>query len=487
MNKASFIIGTLLLLASGCDDFLAEEPVSFINPNTFFQTAADADAAVVAGYDFYGGFNPGTFGWWRDYTFEVVSDDFVNRPLGNSNNARELALYNDFLPSTVLIESVYTNHVEGLNNYTIAIDGIENMESFGGQAALVAEAKYLRAYSYFHLVRLFGRVPVIEEPLTIEEVTEVPRAGSVDEVYDLIIRDLEAGVADLPEAAIAPGRATRWAAMALLAKVHLTRENWSEAATLAARVIAESPHELLPVYTDIFSDNNENNAESIFEIQMLLGDERSNQVGNWPRGVGSDGSKDFFLGPNWGGLYIATQNLLDSFEPNDARRNLIATSVTRSDGTLIEFNADGEEPHYALKRVPNSYIEGVEANNNSSYNYIYMRLGEVYLIAAEAENEANGPGNAYAFINPIRTRAGLEPLSGLNQEQFREAVRNERRHELYDERKRYFDLLRWGNVVQRTREVKPTASIKDHNVLWPIPQDAVDRNPALQGDQNPGY
>ena len=487
MNKVSFIIGTLLLVTSSCDDFLAEEPVSFINPNTFFKTAADANAAVIAGYDFYGGFNAGTFGWWRDYTFEVVSDDFVNRPLGNSNNARELALYNDFLPTTVLIETVYNNHVEGLNTYAVAIDGIENMESFAGQAALVAEAKYLRAYSYFHLVRLFGRVPIIEEPLTIEEVTEVPRASSVDEIYNLIIRDLEAGIADLPEAAAAPGRATRWAAMALLAKVHLTLENWSEAAAFASRVIEESPHTLLPVYADIFRDNNENNAESIFEIQMLLGDERSNQVGNWPRGTGPNGNDDFFLGPNWGGLYIATQDLLDSFEPNDARRNLIATSVTRSDGTLIEFNADGVEPHYALKRVPSSYIEGVEANNNSSYNYIYMRLGEVYLIAAEAENEANGPANAHAFINPIRARVGLDPLSGLSQEQFREAVRNERRHELYDERKRYFDLLRWDNVVERTLEVKPEATIQDHNVLWPIPQDAIDRNPALRNDQNPGY
>ena len=137
--------------------------------------------------------------------------------------------------------------------------------------------------------------------------------------------------------------------------------------------------------------------------------------------------------------------------------------------------------------VPSSYIEGIEANNNSSYNYIYMRLGEVYLIAAEAENEANGPGNAHAFINPVRARAGLDPLSGLSQEQFRDAVRNERRHELYDERKRYFDLLRWGNVIERTKAVKPTANIQAHNILWPIPQDAIDRNPALKGNQNPGY
>lgn len=478
---------TLILLVIGCDKFLEEEPVSFINPSTFFKTKADANAAVVAGYDFYGGFAIGTFGAHRDWPFETLSDDFIVRPLGNSNNTREVSLYKDFFPTTDLIERTYTNHVKGLNTYAVAIDGIENMEPFDGQDALIAEAKYLRAYTYFQLVRLYGRVCIIEKPLSADKVEEISRSSSVEEVYDLIISDLETGVQDLSATAPAPGRATKWAAMSLLAEVHLTLEHWATAAKLASEVINKSPHQLLPTYTDIFSDSNENNSESIFEIQMLLGDERSNQVGAWPRGIGPTGKADYFLGPNWGGLYIASQDFLDSFETGDIRRNSIATSITRSDGTVIEFNADGLEPNYSIKRVPSAYIERIEANNNSSYNYIYMRLAGVYLIAAEAENEANGPGNAYRFINPIRERAGLAPLSGLNQAGFRAAVRNERRHELFDERKRYFDLQRWGILVERTLEVKPEAIIQPFNTLWPIPQTAIDINPALKGDQNPGY
>ncbi|WKN44033.1 RagB/SusD family nutrient uptake outer membrane protein [Tunicatimonas pelagia] len=488
MKIHNYLIAFALVTASvGCDDFLEEDPQSFINPGNFFQTESDAQAAAIACYDFYGSGNPVTFGWWRDFTYEALHDDFVLRALGNANNVREQAFYRDFGPATGNISDAYFSHFRGINAFNVAIDGISGMEEFEGKSALVAEAKFLRAYSYFILVRLFGRIPLIEEPLGVNEVREIPRSASVEPVYDLIIADLNEGVNNLWETAPAPGRATRWAAMGLLAKVYLTRENWGEATSLAAQVINEGPHELLPVYADIFSDRNENNAESIFELQMEIELERANQVGNWPRGIGPAGGDDFFLGPNWGGVYIASDDLLESFEPGDARRDLISTSVTKADGTLVEFFADGAEPNYPLKRVPSSYIEGTESNNNSGYNYIYLRLGEVYLMAAEAENEANGPADAYQYINVVRERAGLPPLAGLSSEAFRTAVRAERRHELYDERKRYFDLLRWGNLVERTLAVKPEALIQDFHTLWPIPQSAADRNPALRGDQNVGY
>lgn len=487
MKYTTILLIALLLGATSCEDFLKEEPTSFINPATFFKTPADAEAAVVAGYDFYGGFNPATFGWNRDFTFEAMHDDFVVRPLGNPNNIGEQALYRDFNSANDNVFQVYNNFFEGMNTFGVTVDGISGMDDFQDKNTLIAEAKFLRAFSYFVLVRLFGRVPLIQNTLLASEVESIPRASSADEVYDLIISDLEAGVDDLWEEAPAPGRATRWAAMSLLAKVYLTRQNWNEAATLAARVINESPHRLLPVYADVFSDQNENNEESIFEIQMAIDGERSNQVGNWPRGIGPDGNSDFFQGPNWGGVYVASDDLLASFEEGDVRRDLISTSVTRSDGTLIEFNADGITPNYPLKRVSSAFIEGTESNNNSGYNFIFMRLAEVYLIAAEAENEANGPGNAAAYINPVRERVGLAPLAGLSQEEFRQAVRDERRHELYDERTRLFDLLRWGNLVERTMAVKPDAQIEPFHTLWPIPQSAIDRNPALQGDQNSGY
>ena len=117
----------------------------------------------------------------------------------------------------------------------------------------------------------------------------------------------------------------------------------------------------------------------------------------------------------------------------------------------------------------------------------------MYLVAAEAENEANGPSGALSYINAVRNRAGLANLEDTNaaaassKDVFREAVQKERRTELYDERGRIFDLLRWGNLIERVKEARPDAQIQDHHVLWPIPVDAFDRNPGLRGDQNPGY
>jgi len=482
------IILFLILACSvfSCEDFLREEPRSFINPSTFFQTESDAEAAVFAGYDRFGGNISVTYGHHQDWIYEIVTDDFVTRPLGNPNQARGIANYTDFLPSTSSLKNAYLRHFNGINTFCVAVDGISGMEDFPNKNKLISEAKFLRAYAYFILVRLWGKVPLVDKSLEAAEVREMPRVP-VDEIYELIIGDLTTGVNDGWESAPMPGRATKWAAMSYLAKVHLTRENWGEAVELAARVISESPHELLQDYEAVFSAYNENNAESIFELQFQSDVERSNQVGSWPRGVNADRTEDWFLGPNWGGVYIASDDFLNSFEDNDYRKTLVSTSVTRNDSTVINFWADGAPPYYPIKRLPETFVNREESNNNSSYNFISMRLAEVYLIAAEAENEANGPANAYQYINPIRERVGLEPLSGLTKEQFREAVRNERRHELFDERKRIYDLLRWGNLVERVSAADTTAQVQSHHMLWPIPQEAIDRNPALAGDQNPGY
>ncbi|WP_299546869.1 RagB/SusD family nutrient uptake outer membrane protein [Seonamhaeicola sp.] len=479
-----------MLLGSSCDSFLEETPTSFISPDNFFATEADAEAAVVACYNKLGAGNKGTHGDWRDWIFEYINDDFKSRPASGTIN---VSLFISMVPEEPMIFESYRSFTSGLNTFNSAIEGIGAMEDFNQKEALISEAKFIRAYIYFHLVRLWGRVPLYENVLTAEEALSLERVDNIDKIYTLIVEDLEYAVANLPEVQTLEGRATKWAAMSLLSKVYLTQENWTNAAQLAKEVIDQGPHSLLENYGDVFDDANENNNESIFEIQMQIGVEKSNQVANWPRGIGATGADDYFLGPNWGGVYIATDDLLNDFEAGDDRRNYIATSVVRSDGTLIEFNADGLTPNYSIKRTPTAYIEGLESNNNSSYNFIYLRLADVYLMAAEAENEVNGPSGALMYINEVRNRAGLanlevvNPSASVDQSIFREAVRKERRTELYDERHRLFDLLRWGNLVSNVQAARPDVSIQPHHVLWPIPVSAILNNPGLEGDQNPGY
>ena len=448
-----FITYILLFSCIGCDNFLETEPRSFINPSTFFITESDAEAAVLGGYRTFGSGISGSFGWHQDFQLAAMSDDFTVRPLANPNDVDR------------------------------------------NKQALIAESKFLRAYNYFIMVQLFGGVSIIDKALeTPEEASNIPR-GTVDEVYDLIVSDLITGSEDLPETSPLPGRPSKYAAMALLAKVYLTRGEWADAASWAKRVINESDRELLPPIWHVFDDSNENNQESLFEIQYEIELQRANQVGNWPRGIGANADKDYFLGPNWGGVYIASEDLIADFEQGDERRSMIATEVSNAVGEVLTFNADGATPNYSIKRTPSAYINGLESNNNSSYNFIALRLAEVYLIAAEAENEANGPSSALQYINPVRNRAGLinievtNPIVASDKSAFRSAVRKERRTELFDERVRYFDLLRWGTLVERVLAVTPDAQIQPHHVLFPIPQDVFERNDGMNAgtDQNPGY
>lgn len=498
MKKYNKYIISLILVVTqivffGCDSFLEPEAKGFINPASFFKNEADAEAAVLSGYRTFGSDIPGSFGWHRDFVFEVMHDDFIVRPnVYNLNNVGRDSEFIDFTPTRGPIEWGFYN-VGIINTFSWAIDGISGIEDFARKNELIAEAKFLRAYNYFIMVRLFGGLPVIEKSLVnADEASNIPRK-SKEEVYDLIIRDLTAGTSDLPPTNMA-GRPTKYSAMGLLSQVYLTLGQWSDAASWAKKVINESDRILLPSVWDPFNAYEENTAESLFEIQYKLEVQRANQVGNWPRGIGVNSDQDYFLGPNWGGIYVATNDLLSDFEEGDIRREMIATQVTRDNGEVCYFNADNLVPNYPIKRVSRKYINGEEANNNSSYNFIALRLAEIYLIAAEAENEANGPVNALQYINPIRNRAGLpnlqdsNPAAANSQDAFRTAVRKERRTELFDERVRYFDLLRWGTLVERVKAVKPNAQIQPHHVLWPIPQYVFERNEGMsEEDQNPGY
>lgn len=497
----SVIITLGLLLSVSCSEFLDEVPPSLISPETFFTTESEAEAAVLAGYSTPEPANRAVYGGFRDHGYEVWTDDWLH----NAPNvfAPELAQFS-WTPTIDTFDRMYSAWFYNISPLTNAIAGIESMEEFSRKSELLGEAKFLRAFQYFQLVRLFGRVPLIDKPLTGEDALSIPRAP-VEDVYALIISDLTEAMASLPDTEIGNGRPTKWAATAELAKVHLTLENWSEAANLAIDVIQNSGKELLPNYRDIFLASNSNNNESIFEFQNTTG-QITNQIASWPvsgNGVCDERSGGITLtGAQWGGTYIATQDLVNSFEPGDERYTF-SSSYIDSQGNTIYFHrfrtcdyeiGSPDEPLYAFKRVSELYLERQEPSNGLSYNFIYTRLGEMYLIAAEGFNEASS-GNPLQYLNPIRNRAGLADYAGAtDQSSLRTAIRLERRHELYDERVRLYDLRRYSKadvtyMKNRITAAKPEegALIENRHLLFPIGQNAVDSNPALSGDNNEGY
>jgi hypothetical protein len=342
---------------------------------------------------------------------------------------------------------------------------------------MVAEAKFMRALTYFQLVNLFAQPVQINGgnslgvPLVLSEFTgtvEFPARNTVNEVHLQIKKDLEEAIPDLAAtfatAADTRGRATKGAARALLSRLHLYRNEWTEAASYANDVISAAPTYVLASNYNFYDGNT---AEDIFSIQMTTTDNSRTGAGGWasyyrPAANGGRGDCPF----------TTDLDLAFQAEPSDKRYLASATGVA----------ADGISRRFTLK-FP-------DAVNNTD-NAPIIRVTEMYLNRAEALAEKDGINQtSIDLMNALRTRAGLPTwtlATFTTKQQLVDAILNERRKELCFEGHRRMDLLRKGKAL---RSAGPTAGISkpgDPKVILPIPQREIDINPSLKGQQNPGY
>jgi hypothetical protein len=472
-----------------CEDIITEEPKDFLVPGSFPASEKDAIAATNAAYtklhssiiSYYYGFTPSDIAFQGQHNMRPVSW-FVNLTPLNGD-------------ATVMWQQNYQG--VGLANTVIQfIPEVDMDETLRDR--LVAEAKFLRAFYYFELVRTYGGVPIIDavinDPNSLKGITR----NTVDEVYTLIKKDLTDAIAGLPGdyASAEKGRATKWSATALLARVHLTTEDWSDANTRAQEVIASGMFGLAADYNLLWSQNAEHVLlpdkdgnqvnENVFDIQFRQ-DERNDFKQHWvgSRDTGVGGTSA--LGGGWENM-LPTEDFLAMFEPGDLRQEV--SYVTEINGNTLESpRTPGAGP------ITGKYLnEGGDApkNNNGSQNTYVLRYSDVLLMRAEAENEQSGPAGAYTFINQVRERAGLPDLSGLDKDSFRAALQKERATELSFEGIRKYDLLRWGIFVETIKNTTtphmavPRANIQDYHVLMPIPDREIEIS---EGSliQNPGY
>ncbi len=365
----------------------------------------------------------------------------------------------------------------------------------------VAEARFFRAYSYFDLVRTFGDVPKIDFKITTATQGHVAKSPAAV-IYDLIISDLTYAAQNLPptwEAKFA-GRLTKWAAKTFLAKVNLYRQQWQPALDLSKEVMAaRQGGASAPLYTPywkIFKKEGELSEESIFEIQAhkTAGDGNTywSRLGQCQGVRGGSGAWD--LGWGWN---TPSSALVGSYEAGDIRKDATILYSNQSDGGLNTGGYGQTLPNlsnalYWNKKVYNLYSDYLAAglgtpNNeaqNTWVNQRVFRMADVYLMAAEAANELGGAQNqadATTWINMVRTRAGLPNLAFVNQAQFRDAVKQERRAEFAMEFERFFDLVRWGDA---TSVLAPLGYQNKHR-FYPIPTSALNSNPNLV--QNPEW
>lgn len=444
---------------------LEEEPKSFVSPVNFYKTKSDALAAVTSAYAPVRLNGSST----RNYVIlgEIPTDNMF--PLLNNNDRVQLDQY-AHTPQNGILRETWQIFFQGITRCNVVIDRVPQIAMEEPlRNRLVAEAKFLRAFYYYHLVRLFGDLPLVTKEVTSLDELTYPKRDPTAKVYEQVITDLKDAETGLPAAYTAAdqGRATKGAAQAFLASVYLTLKQYQLAADKAAQLMAPaSGYGLWDNYRDVFDIRNEFGKEAIFDAQFLSGP--SGQGGNLIAFFAQENNR---IAGRGFGSFQPTQELYDQFGLMDSRKAVFFTRGT-------------DNKYYCNKWIDADALTSDQSDNN----YPLMRYAEVVLTFAEAYNELNAPINnndAYKAVNSIRKRAGLNDLVGLTQAQLREAILKERRLELCFEGQRWFDLVRTGRLVS-TLTTAGTSNVREYHNVFPIPQFEIDLNPNLK-PQNQGY
>lgn len=490
MKKIIIFIISVLSLVSCRKDFLDKKPIGQLTSDSFFETPEQAVQAVNAIYQQLRVWETHAFGFIG--ATDIMSDDADKG--STPNDGPQILQFDEFThtPSNEAVLWLWKGYFQGIARCNIALENIPNIDMDAKlKARLLAEAKFLRAYYYFSLVRWFGDVPLITKTLTVEDYRLKRNAAS--EVYAQIEQDFKDAADVLPEKSQYPasemGRATKGAAKSFLAKVYLTKGDFVNAEKYALEVINSKEYSLFPSYGDQFLIENENCSESIFEIQATLVNAETLGSVQWNQIQGVRGT------PNLGwGFNRPSDDLIAAYEPGDPRREatvLYVGEVLPDGSAIVEDNPEMFNERYNQKAWTPVHIGFQE---NSPGNIRIFRYADLLLIAAEAMNENGKSGEAINLVNDIRKRARgtlpanfvLPDLSSKGQSSDRIAIWKERRIELAMEQHRWFDLVRQKRAAEVMTAVGKTNFVKGKHELLPIPQTDIDISGGSLS-QNNGY
>ncbi len=489
-------------------------PQSNLNTGTYYSNLEEVKAALTGCYN---GLQKSLFNEWQ--LTELRSDNAKQGQPGSTASAnRDLSDLDMFIPATSH-QGIYNYWLATYNNIrntnivlqrlgvvydpvagTISFNNINIPITDADRKQLAGEAMFIRAYHYFNLVRLFGGVFLVYEPISAEQAKTMNRVP-VAEIYKLIEADLETAAISMnglkfnQVAAANVGRATSWAAKGLLGKVYLTLNRKTDAITQLQDVISNSGYSLLANYASVFSISNEMNAEILFTVRykaggLGLGSPFANTFA--PLGTGSA-----VINGDGDGLNYPTADL-DTATNGDLRKP-----------TLIGTFGSGSATKWYVKK----FLSPVTLVDDAENDWPVLRYADILLMMAEAQGYSQA---SIDWINSVRPRAGLlnyTMATLTNAAEFERALSNERRIEFAFENQRWFDLVRFNTTLTT---VTAEQTIKDHyadeyyahyrlylpptptlaqlqgyvtleKMLLPIPQREIDTNTQLVIPQNPGY
>jgi len=410
-----------------------------------------------------------------------------------SDGAVHGRMYDDFEydPTNGGIQTFWSDHYLLINNCN---DIIETADSLGATDPAtmvnVAEAKFLRAFGYFDLVRAFGQVPLIDFTGTPTELN-IPKSPVAD-IFTLIDADLTEAESMLPATWDRyPGRLTNGAAKALHMRTYMWREQWSSALSLGTDIINSGRYSLVADYGSQFRNTGENGPESIFEIQAFY--TPTNDQGIIYANVqGVRGAGAWDLGWGWN---VPTQILVDEFEDSDPRKTATILYSGQTDplfGETVPPVPTVPRPYWNKKIYTNPADRQALNNRFGRWmNHRIIRYADVILMAAEAANELGQTADALTWLEMIRARARgsnaaiLPEVTTTDQGEIRTAIRHERMVEFGMEEQRFWDIVRWKIDVDVMHAAGKTAYEVKHRLL-PIPQGEIDKSGGTL-IQNPDY
>jgi hypothetical protein len=474
----------IVLLFSGCEKFLDRKPLGIASEGDLTVGGLEGKA-----FGLYGGLRTtdGLTNFQMLWFKTIRSDDAIKgSTTGDLADAGQMMDNFQYAKDHWLLNAYWEGHYTFINSCNDVVYDVDSLNlTDPGSLINKAEATFFRAYAYFDLVRDYGEVPIVLNKVLTPTDGNKPKS-TVPQVYAQIEADLTFAAQNLPLTwgTQFPGRVTRGAANAFLAKVNLYRQNWARALGNAETVINSGQYNLLTNFTDYFKESGENSSESILEVQMFVNQNGSQVISNNLNEVqGVRGSGEWDLG--WGFNVPSADLEANGFESGDPRKAATILYSGQADG-IYGQNVPPAPPlaqPFWNKKVYTDPVRRLQTGirNAPWLNIRLMRYADVLLIAAEAANELGGAGNttkALDYLNRVRSRARgnasgvLPPVTTTVQSEIRTAIKRERRAEFAMEYERFYDLVRWGDATT----VLASLGYTNRHRFYPIPQLAIDRS-----------
>lgn len=491
MKKYSIKIcsGILLftaLLVSCTDSFVDRDPVYSIDSENYFNSEEDYNKALIAAYDML----------QSTYVNVLLGEIASDNTLSGGESANDVIGFQqvDEMTHTAVnsnLRDLWNWMFAGVNRANYILE-FKDKTNFNGKEQIIAEARFLRAYYHFELVKWFGAIPLKGDArFKLGDEKNIPRSP-VSEVYASIEDDLEYAIANLSVVAPQTGRATKGAAQALLGKAYLYQDKFDEAAVVLEDLIVDDNYSLVTNYNTIFENSGENGTESVFEVQYSDAEGAGFgclQCSEGNVAVGFNGIRNY-SGPLFDSGYsfnVPTQEAFDAFEVGDNRRDAsILDIVTFAAANSATYGTGYKHTgFFNRKYLPRQGDANIgDQNLTNPNNYRAIRYSDVLLMAAEAYNRGGiDDAKARTYLNLVRRRAFGNTSHDVSASgsALTDFILAERRLELVGEGHRFFDLVRTNRAAAAITGFTP-----NKNEIFPIPIEEIQFSNG-NWQQNPNY